>query len=73
MHAAFEARGVRAKAWALGVDLTGARAEAPGEVPAPGLEPYFNNITTPIALQEGRLCNLTNDYKMVRLSVIVVE
>lgn len=41
MHAAFEARGVSAKAWALDVDLTGARVEPPGEVPAPSLEPVL--------------------------------
>ena len=41
MHATFEARGVRAKAWALDVDLTGARVEPPGEVLAPGLEPVL--------------------------------
>jgi hypothetical protein len=58
MHAAFEAQGGCAKAWPLGVDLTGARAEAPGQVPAPGLELYFNNITTPLALQEGRFVQL---------------
>ncbi len=32
MHAAFEERGVEAKAWALDVDLAGARVEPPGEV-----------------------------------------
>lgn len=32
MRAAFEARGVRAEAWALDVDLAGARVEPPGEM-----------------------------------------
>ena len=32
MHAAFEERGVEAKAWALDVDLAGARVEPPGEI-----------------------------------------
>lgn len=41
MRAAFEARGVRAKAWALDVDLAGARVEPPGEIPAPSLEPVL--------------------------------
>jgi homoserine kinase len=35
MHDAFEQRGVQAKAWALEVDLAGARVEPPGEVAAP--------------------------------------
>ena len=35
MHATFERRGVRAKAWALDVDLSGARVEPPGEIPCP--------------------------------------
>jgi homoserine kinase len=39
MHAAFEARGVQAKACALDVDLSGAQVEPPGEVPRPNLEP----------------------------------
>ena len=39
MRAAFEARDVRAKAWALDVDLAGARVEPPGEIPTPSLEP----------------------------------
>ena len=34
MHATFEQRDVGAKAWALDVDLSGARVEPPGEVPA---------------------------------------
>ncbi len=34
MRVAFEARGVAAEAWALDVDLAGARVEPPGEVPA---------------------------------------
>jgi homoserine kinase len=41
MHAAFEARGVRAKAWALDVDLTGARVEPPEEMPAPSPVPVL--------------------------------
>src|ERR687893_409299 len=40
MQTAFEARGVEAKPWALDVDLSGARVEPPGEVPAPSLEPF---------------------------------
>ncbi len=39
MHAAFEQRGVRAKAWALDVDLTGARVEPPGEISSPSPVP----------------------------------
>jgi homoserine kinase len=39
MQAAFEARGVAARSWTLDIDLTGARVEPPGEVPAPSLEP----------------------------------
>ncbi|MCA1740671.1 MAG: homoserine kinase, partial [Actinobacteria bacterium] len=39
MRAAFERNGVRARAWALDVDLSGARVEPPGEVEAPSLEP----------------------------------
>ncbi len=35
MRDAFEERGVYAKAWALSVDLAGARVEPPGEIPAP--------------------------------------
>jgi homoserine kinase len=35
MGAAFERRSVQAKAWALDVDLSGARVEPPGEVSAP--------------------------------------
>jgi homoserine kinase len=35
MCAAFERRSVQAKAWALDVDLSGARVEPPGEVSAP--------------------------------------
>jgi homoserine kinase len=35
MRAAFERRSVQAKAWALDVDLSGARVEPPGEVSAP--------------------------------------
>jgi homoserine kinase len=34
MHATFEQRDVGAKAWALDVDLSGARVEPPGDVPA---------------------------------------
>jgi homoserine kinase len=41
MRTAFEGRGVRAKAWALDVDPSGARVEPPGEVPAPSLEPVL--------------------------------
>ena len=33
MQAAFEQRGVQARAWALDVDLSGARVEPPGEIP----------------------------------------
>jgi hypothetical protein len=32
---------VHAKAWALDVDLNGARVEPPGEVAAPSLEPVL--------------------------------
>jgi homoserine kinase len=39
MQAAFEARGVLAKSWALDVDLAGARVEPPGEVSAPNPVP----------------------------------
>lgn len=39
MRAAFERHGVQARAWALDVDLSGARVEPPGEVEAPSLEP----------------------------------
>jgi homoserine kinase len=38
MQVAFEMRGVEARSWALDVDLSGARVEPPGEVPAPSLE-----------------------------------
>jgi homoserine kinase len=41
MQATFEKRKVRAQAWALDVDLSGARVEPPGEVPAPSLEPVL--------------------------------
>jgi homoserine kinase len=41
MRAAFEERKVRAKAWALDVDLNGARVEPPGEVTSPSLEPVL--------------------------------
>src|SRR3712207_432941 len=34
MHAAFEASGVRVKAWALDVDFAGARVEPSEEMPA---------------------------------------
>ncbi|MDP8950201.1 MAG: homoserine kinase [Actinomycetota bacterium] len=39
MQAAFEARGVASRSWALDIDLNGARVEPPGEVAAPRLEP----------------------------------
>jgi homoserine kinase len=39
MRAAFEARGVASDAWALDVDLAGARVEPPGEVPVPTAAP----------------------------------
>jgi hypothetical protein len=39
MQATFEAQRIVAKSWALEIDLTGARVEPPGEVPAPSLEP----------------------------------
>jgi homoserine kinase len=39
MQAAFEAQGIIAQSWTLDIDLTGARVEPPGEVPAPSLEP----------------------------------
>ena len=41
MRAAFEARGVQAKAWALDVDLAGARVEPPGEIPVPSPVPVL--------------------------------
>jgi homoserine kinase len=41
MRVAFEARGVRAEAWALDVDLAGARVEPPEEVPASSPVPVF--------------------------------
>jgi len=41
MRAAFEQRGVTAKAWVLHVDLSGARVEPPGEISSPCLEPVF--------------------------------
>jgi homoserine kinase len=41
MRAAFEQRGVLAKAWALDVDLAGARVEPPGEVAAPSPLPVL--------------------------------
>jgi homoserine kinase len=41
MQAAFEARGVASRSWALDVDLNGARVEPPGEVLAPNLEPVL--------------------------------
>jgi homoserine kinase len=41
MYAAFESRGVQAKAWTLDVDLSGARVEPPGEVTTPALEPVL--------------------------------
>ena len=39
MQAAFEAHGITAQSRTLDIDLTGARVEPPGEVPAPSLEP----------------------------------
>ncbi|MBA2441453.1 MAG: homoserine kinase [Rubrobacter sp.] len=39
MRAAFEDRGVEAKAWALDINLSGATVEPPGEVAVPSLEP----------------------------------
>ena len=39
MRTAFGARGIEARAWALDVDLLGARVVPPGEVAAPSLEP----------------------------------
>jgi len=39
MRTAFEERGVEAKAWALDVDLAGARVEPPGEVPVANAAP----------------------------------
>jgi homoserine kinase len=39
MREAFEAREVQANAWALDVDLAGARVQPPGEVPTASLEP----------------------------------
>src|SRR5215211_7870455 len=41
MRAAFERRRVQSKAWALDVDLMGARVEPPGEISAPSLEPVL--------------------------------
>ena len=41
MLSAFEGRGVGAKAWALDVDLSGARVEPPGEVPVPSPVPVL--------------------------------
>jgi homoserine kinase len=41
MRAAFERHGVQAKAWALAVDLSGARVEPPGEVSSHSLEPVL--------------------------------
>ncbi|HZC19850.1 MAG TPA: homoserine kinase [Rubrobacteraceae bacterium] len=41
MQAAFKVYGVQAKAWALDIDLSGARVEPPGEVPVPRLEPVL--------------------------------
>jgi homoserine kinase len=41
MRAAFAARGVEAKFWALDVDLLGARVEPPGEVRSPSPVPVF--------------------------------
>ena len=41
MRAAFERSGVQAKAWALDVDLSGARVEPPGEVPSPSPIPVL--------------------------------
>jgi homoserine kinase len=41
MQAAFQERGVRAEAWALDIDLAGARVEPPGEVAARSLEPVI--------------------------------
>jgi len=41
MRQAFEAREVQAKAWALDVDLSGARVEPPGTVATPSLEPVL--------------------------------
>jgi homoserine kinase len=39
MRTAFEGCGVQAKAWALDVDLSGARVEPPTEVSAPSPVP----------------------------------
>ncbi len=41
MRTAFEARAVQAKTWTLDVDLTGARVEPPGEIPAPSPVPVL--------------------------------
>src|SRR5829696_1288136 len=41
MQVAFETRGVEARSWVLDVNLSGARVEPPGEVPAPSLEPIL--------------------------------
>jgi homoserine kinase len=41
MQAAFEARGVTSRFWALDVDLNGARVEPPGEVPTATPEPVL--------------------------------
>lgn len=41
MFTAFKARAVQAKTWTLDVDLTGARVEPPGEVPAPSPVPVL--------------------------------
>ena len=41
MQAAFEAKDVETKAWVLDVDLSGARVEPPGEVPASSPVPAF--------------------------------
>jgi homoserine kinase len=41
MHTAFEAKSVHAKAWALDVDLNGARVEPPGEVSIPSPMPVL--------------------------------
>ena len=41
MHAAFEEHGIEAQAWALDVDLAGARVEPPGEVEAPSPVPVL--------------------------------
>lgn len=41
VQAAFEEREVQTEAWALDVDLVGARVEPPGEIPAASLQPVF--------------------------------